>query len=166
MKLAVEQSSVAKAIEDIKLIRQTIGETRELALFLQSPLIKADKKQAAFDAIFKGKIQEQTSRFVNEIITQGREKQLADICDRFIDLYNEAHNIAKVSVTTATPMDDAMREKLLSVVKNKYQFTELELNESIDENIIGGMVMRIGDMQMDNSIRRQINDLKKELLQD
>ena len=166
MKLAIEQSFVDKAIEDIKLLLQTVEGNRELEVFLHSPLIKADKKQAAFSAIFKGKTQEQTTRFINEIIKQGREKQLTDICERFIDLYNEAHNIARVSVTTAMPMDDNMRAKLLEVVKNKYNYSKLELNEIIDENIIGGMVMRIGDMQLDSSIRRQINDLKKELLQE
>lgn len=166
MKLAKEQSFVDEAIEDIKLILQTVTSNRELELFLHSPLIKSDKKQAAFNSIFSGKTQQQTERFVSEIIKQGREKQLTDICERFIDLYNESHNIARVSVTTAMPLDDTMRSKLLEVVKKKYNYTKVELNEIIDENILGGMVMRMGDMQLDSSIRRQINDLKKELLQE
>ena len=166
MKLAIEQSFVDKAIEDINLILQTVKANHELRLFLHSPLIKADKKQGAFNSIFNGKTQEQTARFISEIIKQGREKQLTEICERFIDLYNESHNIARISVTTATPMDDKMRAKLLDVVKNKYHYSKLELNEVIDENIIGGMIMRIGDKQLDSSIRRQINDLKKELLQE
>jgi len=166
MKLAKEKNILEKVISDIKLVQTSIQSNKELSLFLQSPLIKLDKKSKAISSIYQNKVDDLTLKFIIQIAIQGRENQLLDICKKFIDLYNEANNIAEVNVTTASTLDADMRNRILSTIKEKYNYSHLELNEKVDEDIIGGMILRIGDKQVDGSIRRQINDIRKELLHD
>ena len=61
-------------------------------------------------------------------------------------------------------MNADLKESLLASLKSKYNFSQIELEEKVDADLIGGMVLRIGDKQIDASIRRQLNDIKQELV--
>lgn len=162
--LSEEKGLLDKVIVDMKSILAAIDASKELSMLLQSPLIKAEKKRAALKAVFQGKLNDLTVSFIDQIATQGREDLLGAICEETIAQYNELKNIAKVSVTTSTALSNDLKTELLKNLKTKYQFSEIELEETIDESLIGGMVLRIGDKQIDASIRRKLNDIKQELV--
>ena len=102
--------------------------------------------------------------FIKQIVSQGRENILEMICEEFINQYNEIKNIAKVSVTTPVALTAELKQELIKKITTDYQLSEIELEEKVDESLIGGMVLRIGDKQLDASIRRQLNDIKQELI--
>jgi len=163
--LAQEQNLLDTVIVDVKLIQNTITENKELALMLQSPLIKADKKSSILTAIFNNKITEQSLQFIQLVVAHKRESMLSVICEEFIKIYNTINNIARVTVTTPTALTDAARAELVNKIKADYSLSALELVETIDASLIGGIVLRMGDNQLDASIRRQLNDIKQELVQ-
>lgn len=163
--LAQEKSLLDTVIVDVKLIHNTIQGSKDLALMLQSPLIKADKKSSVLSSIFEKKINELTLKFIQQIVSHKREGILAAICEEFIDIFNAIKNIAKVTVTTSTALTDALRSELVAKIKADYSLASVELTEKVDESLIGGMVLRIGDKQLDASIRRQLSDIKQELVQ-
>ena len=90
---------------------------------------------------------------------------LSVICEEFIKIYNTINNIARVTVTTPTALTDAARAELVNKIKADYSLSALELVETIDASLIGGIVLRMGDNKLDASIRRQLNDIKQELVQ-
>lgn len=165
LQLAQEKNSLDVVIADVKLIHNTIEENRELALMLQSPLVKSDKKESVLTSIFGSKINELTLKFVQLVVEQKRENSLQTICEQFIASYNELKNIAIVNVTTTQPLTESLRAEIVKKIKSDYQLSEVELVEKVDESLIGGMILRIGDKQLDASIRRQLNDIKQELIQ-
>tara|TARA_B100000965_G_C19542408_1_gene736202 strand:+ start:973 stop:1509 length:537 start_codon:yes stop_codon:yes gene_type:complete len=164
LQLAKEQNATQAVIEDARMISRIVTESKELHLMLNSPLIKADKKGLALNKVFEGKVNGLTLNLINQVVKQNRENILPTIADQMIAQYNEANKIASVSVTTAIPLDASVKADLIGKLKEAYQLTDVELEEKIDTDLIGGMVLRMGDKQLDASIRRQLNDIKKELV--
>ncbi len=162
--LAQEKGILNDVLNDINTIYSSINENRELALLLQSPLVKSERKKTILLSIYQGKVNELTLTFIKQVVALGRENILAVICEEFVNQYNEFNNIAKVTVKTSIPLQADQKTELINIIKSKYNFSSIDLDEQIDESLIGGMVIRIGDMQLDASIRRQLNDIKNELV--
>src|SRR5690606_13352037 len=102
--------------------------------------------------------------FILMLATQKREAALEGILQSFIAQYNAKNNIAEVQLITATEISDSLREQLLEKIKQSYNFSSVTLEEKIDKDLIGGMLIRIGDKQLDESIRRRLKDVHQELL--
>ncbi len=163
--LAQEKNLLDIVVVDVKLIHNTIVENKELESMLQSPLIKADKKSNVLTEIFNEKINNQSLQFVQHVVAHKREAMLSVICEEFIKIYNEINNIASVTVTTPAALTDALRAELVNKIKTDYSLSAVELVENIDASLIGGIVLRISDKQLDASVRGQLNDIKQELVQ-
>lgn len=164
MQLAQKQNKLDTIYNDVKLIHSAVQENKDLAAMLQNPLIKGEKKEAVLNAVFSGKVDELTVKFIQQLVAQGRENILALVSNDFIDQYNTLKNIARVSVTTPAPLTDALRAQVIEKITKEYNLAQVELEEKVDESIIGGMILRIGDRQLDASVRRQLNDIKQELI--
>ena len=85
---------------------------------------------------------------------------LEGIAESFISLYKYTNNIETVTLTTAPPIDENTKSEILSFIKKKGK-SDVELTEIIDEDILGGMIVKIGDKQLDASVIRDIKELKK-----
>lgn len=159
--LASEQGTLEKAYADMKYIAEVCKGNHEFISFLKSPIIKTDKKQAVLKAVFEGKLNKITEAYVHLITAKRREMYLAEIAEEFINQYNHKKQILKAVVTTANGIDDATRKQVLSMVKGASQ-SEVVLEEKINKDIIGGFIIRVGDKQIDASIARKLEDLKRE----
>jgi F-type H+-transporting ATPase subunit delta len=93
------------------------------------------------------------------ITNKNRESILPAIAKQFINLYTEHKGIQKAEITSASPLTDDQKKSVTKIVKD-YTGKEVELTEHIDESLIGGFILRVGDQQIDDSIRRKLNDLK------
>lgn len=162
--LSQEKQVLDVVVADMKSVLSAIEGSKELKVLLQSPLVKTEKKRTALQAVFNDKLDALTLSFIDLITVQGRENILAAVCEELIALYNKLKNIARVSISTATPLAADLKADLLKSLKAKYNYSEIELEEKVDESLIGGMVLRIGDKQIDASIRRKLNDIKQELV--
>lgn len=158
--LAIERGEVEQVFRDMKLIARTCNENKELTILLRSPIIKTDKKKAILRQIFEQQIGKTSQAFIEIIANKRREYFLEKIAEEFTHQYKENKNIATATVTTTVPLDPELREKIMALVKNKTK-QEVELIEKTDDKLIGGFVLRIGDTQIDSSIQRKLNDLKK-----
>lgn len=160
--LSIEQNSLDEAFADMTLVANTIEGSKELDLLLQSPVVKSDKKQDILNAVFAGKIGKVANGFISIVVTNGRESILKNISNQFIAQYKAHKNITTAEVTTAVAMDDTLRNKVLEIVKKTKGNTQVEIIEKVDSSIIGGLIVRLGDEQVDASIARKLNDLKQE----
>jgi len=161
LNLANEQGSLVEAFDEMKLISDTFESSRELQLFLNSPIIKVDKKIAVFNAIFEGKLSQLTLNFVSIIIKKRREGHLYNITRSFQTQYRHQNKIVIAEVTSANGLDEKMRSRVLKLVQESLK-SEVDLIEKQNPGLIGGMILRIGDKQYDGSLLRSLNDLKKE----
>lgn len=163
MGLAMESKKLDAVRKDMKLIEKVCHENREFALFLNSPVIKTDKKVNVLNSVFKGKIDALTLSFLELITKKHRESYVPGIAEAFDEQYKVNQNIFTAVVTSANGLDKATKQKVLDLIKTQLK-GEVELTEKIDANTIGGFILRIGDKQVDKSVARQLSNLKKELL--
>lgn len=164
IQLAKDNAKLELLKEDIQSILNSIQKSKDLDNFLLSPLIKIEKKKEILTSLFKGKIDELSLKFMILITDHKREGLLKTICQEFMKQYNAQHNIATVNLTTAHALDDAQRKEIIDFVKGNFQFSSIELEEKVDQDLIGGIVLRIDDQQIDGSIKRKLQDIKKELI--
>ena len=158
--LTMEQGVLEQAYDDMKTIAKLCGSNHDFVTFLKSPIIKTDKKLAVLKEIFAGKLNKVTDAYIQLITNKKREIYLAEIAIEFINQYKEKKKILTAVVTTANGIDDIIRKKVMDIVKG-VSSSEVVLEEKIDKEIIGGFIIRVGDKQVDASIARKINSLKR-----
>lgn len=159
--LSIEQNKLEDTYQDLCLIHKICEENRDFELLLASPIVKSDKKAKIIDAVFAGQITEITAGFIKIILSRRREYLLNDIAASFILKYKAYKNILIAEVTTAVPMTEAVRTQVMEVVKT-LAHDSIELNEHVDPDLIGGLVLRVGDNQIDASVSKKLNELRKE----
>ena len=157
--LAIKEEQLDACLSDMALIRNVCSENTDFSLLLKSPIINTDKKTSIINEVFEGKLSKITSLFLKVITTKKREALIPLIADNFILLHKTHHKIATAKVTTATPLDKGIKTEVINYVKSKTDFS-IELIEEIDESIIGGAIIKMGDQQLDGSVRRNLKELK------
>ncbi len=160
--LAVEKGQLEAAYTDMLQVKSVCDSSKEFINFLNSPIIKADKKTATIKAVFEGKLSAITSGFLAIVAAKRRESVIPAMAASFIEQYREHKNILTAVVTSANGLDAATKQKALDLVKSQLS-GEVELVEKVDANIIGGFILKIGDKQLDKSVARQLSNMKKEL---
>lgn len=158
--LALEQGSLEKAYADMKFIAEVCRTNHDFVIFLKSPIVNTDKKQAVLKAVFSGKLDKITDTYLHLIAAKKREMFLPEIAEEFLNQYNAKKQILKAVVTTANGIDDATRKQVLNLVKGTGQ-NDVILEEKINKDIIGGFIIRVGDKQIDASIARKLNNLRR-----
>jgi F-type H+-transporting ATPase subunit delta len=161
LELAIEQKKVDSILGDMQFLLQVNNDSRDFELLVSSPIIKADKKLGIFKMIFDQF--EQTSMAFVELITKnGRENLLPEIAVAFESQVKAHKGIIPITLISATPLDSATKDAILEKVKSSVDGT-LEVEEVIDEDLIGGFMVRMGDVQIDASVSSQFNNLKQRL---
>jgi F-type H+-transporting ATPase subunit delta len=158
--LTMEQGVFEQAYDDMKTIVDLCKSNHDFVTFLKSPIIKTDKKQAVLKEIFAGKLNKVTDTYIQLITAKRREIYLSEIAVEFVNQYKDKKKILTAVVTTANGIDDTIRKKVMEIVKG-VSSSEVVLEEKIDKDIIGGFIIRVGDKQIDATIAKKINNLKR-----
>lgn len=156
--LALEQGVLEQVRNDMILISTVCKENHEFVVVLNSPIIKTDKKQSILREIFKGKISKLSELFILTLAAKRRESFLEAIAIEFVKQFKEHKKILTAVVTTASGLDEELRKKVLEVVQGSGH-SEIELTEKINEKLIGGFTLQVGDKRIDASIAKQIRKL-------
>ncbi len=157
--LAIEQNLLEPLKADMELLANSIGESKELATVLKSPVIKADKKENIIKALFPS-LNKATLLFIEILMRRKREGILGQVAFSFIEQYKVHKNITTVMITSAVPLGADLKARVIALVNPAR--TEVALVEKIDPALIGGLVVRVGDRQIDASVARKISELKQE----
>lgn len=158
--LAIETKQLEQVRKDMLLIKEVCNSNHDFVLLLESPVVKTDKKMNIFKSVFEGKISATTTAFLSLLATKKREGYIDDVARAFDDQYKKHMNITSVIVETAMAIDDQRRKEIMELVKKQVN-GQIELVEKINNELIGGFVLTINDKQIDQSVKRKLNDLKK-----
>ncbi|PKP03229.1 MAG: ATP synthase F1 subunit delta [Bacteroidetes bacterium HGW-Bacteroidetes-9] len=159
--LSQENNVLEQASSDMATLVAVCEQNRDLMALLKSPVIPVGKKTAIIREIFGKTLNKISMGFIEIIIRKRREPHLYNIAVEFGNLYREFRNIKKAVVTTISPLTDEMRKELLSIMSEQTGST-IELKEVTDPSIIGGMIVKLEGIQFDDSIRKKIQNLRKE----
>ncbi|MFN4083630.1 MAG: ATP synthase F1 subunit delta [Bacteroidia bacterium] len=161
--LAKEKGMVEAIYGDIVFFNNTLLDNRNLFNLFKSPVVQGDKKFAVLKNIFGKLLNPLTIAFFEIIIRKRREMYLPSMAKAFIAQYRELNGIAEANVKTAVTLNDS---QVAEIKKHIEQQTgkKIELQQIIDPNLIGGMVVQIGDKLYDASVSGKLKKAKKELL--
>jgi F-type H+-transporting ATPase subunit delta len=160
--LAIEKGQLDAVYSDMEYLDAAIKSSKELVVLLKSPIIKADKKGKILEAITAGKISVITATFNKLLLTKGRESYLPEIVTAFIAQYKENKGIHTVKLTTAIPVSEELKQALLEKIRVGKNMQHLELHAEVNEALIGGYVLEIGDELVDASIAFELHNIKKQ----
>jgi len=159
--LAVERKELEVVSKDMELIDKTINENHDLGVLLQSPIIQSDKKEAILKAVFTKNISTTSAAFLDLIVKKRREMYVAQIARQFVILHLENNGIEEAQLTTAYKIDEAFRKQIIAIVA-KHSGNTVQLEEIVDPSVIGGFILRFSNKQIDTSVERDINLLRRE----
>lgn len=158
---AKQNGQIEKVNEDLSLVKSVLKDNHDLKAVIESPVIFPDKKNDIFAAVFNGKLCDITFGFLSLTIKKKREPAIIAICDEYVKLYNIHHNIKIAFVTTGQPLSSELAEALKQLLEQETKAT-IQLQQVVDDKIIGGLLVRIEDFLFDASIQSRINKLRAE----
>lgn len=162
IELAKEKNILDKVYADFRLVRETIAEVPEFKAVMASPIVSKNDKLNLFSTTFNGKVDEFSLGFLHFLIEKNREKYVIDILRNFETSYRKINNYKEVVVTTAEPLNEATKQQIIDRVEAEYK-SKVELHNVVDERLIGGVVVRIENQQLDLSVKTQLQEIKQSL---
>lgn len=162
--IAREQNEVNEVLANIKLIKQTLADSRELVNFLRSPIIKFDDKKEVLDAIFKDKVQPIVRTFLELLAKKKRANLLDQVTEAFFEQYHKQEDITKVSVYAARDLSNSQLKALKEALEQKTDL-KVDLELTIDPSLKAGLAVRIEDTVIDGTVKRKLEQLESTLLE-
>ena len=160
LELAIEKKEDTALEKDMRLVVETIGTHSELKDVLGSPVVPGDVKKAILSGVFKD-INELGKGLIDLLVDKKRISLLNQVAVQYIRLHEEYKGERVAYVTTAVPMTSSLENKLLKQVE-KITGEKVTLENHVDEDILGGFVLRVGDLQYNASIANKLDKLKRE----
>jgi F-type H+-transporting ATPase subunit delta len=162
--IAKESNTLDAVKKDFEDIRKSIAGSKELEMFIKTPVIKLNKKADVMKALFGGKVNELTMRFLNILCEKNRIGMIDSLADDFIHLVNEKQGIVSAKIKTAINISDSEKASLTEKLK-KYTGKNITAIYSVDPSIKGGFIAQIDDKIIDASITRQLELLREKFAQ-
>jgi len=147
---------------DLKAVDQVLRATPRFSRVLRAPTISVDQKKELAQRVFGNRVSPLAARFLTLVVERRREAILNDVYAEFSRLANEERNILAVQVTAAVPLTDQERDALAAALTRRTGKT-ITLELSVDPQIMGGLLLRMGDTVIDGSIRSRLNQLRDRL---
>ena len=160
---SVEKNKLEVVTADMILLSKTLKDNPKLQSALESPVIKPVVKSSILKEIFKSVFDEDTFKFIDFVIEKKRESLLCTIASRFLELRDEHVGEAQVSVKTVYEFSEEQKRTLIENLEKTLN-KKVRLTFTIDEDLIGGFVAKVGDTLFDASLQHQVKLLKNQLL--
>ncbi len=161
--LALEENKIDEYVEEVGAMALIFKENPELSKLLDHPKISKEEKIQVIGSVFDGRISRELLGLINMIVEKGRQGAMDEIFEYFVDRVKEYKNIGVASVVSAIELSDQQKAQVEKRLLETTKYVQFEIDYEVDKDLIGGMVIRIGDRVVDNSIRTRIYELTKDL---
>jgi F-type H+-transporting ATPase subunit delta len=159
--VAVEHDSLDEIREQLDQFADALDENRQLASFFFSPYFSADEKK---DGLARAVTDANPAfaNFLQALIERHRMPAIFRIRAEFIDLWDEAKRLLPVLITTAVELDSATVESLSKRIGDQVD-RNIEMSTAVDPEILGGVMLRVGNVILDASIKSRLEQLRKQV---
>ncbi len=162
--LAVEENKVDLLYEEAQAVLKSFNENKELISFLNLPKIDNSEKKQTIENIYGKFMSKDMVGFLSIIVEKGRYNSIVSILNYFLAKVKEYKKIGVAYVTSAKELTEDQKKAVLKRLLETTDYVEFEMNYSVDESLLGGLVIRIGDRVVDSSIKTKLFELKRNLL--
>jgi len=161
--VAKEKDALDEVHEQLGEIADAVSEDRDLQVFFFSPYFSSSEKREGIAKAVSGG-NEELVNFLELLAEKHRMPALFRIRRRFDELWSIENERLGVTVTSAVELDPSVVKSIGSEIEKKTGKT-IELTSEVDESIIGGIVLRVGNRVLDASISNRLEKLRKEVVQ-
>ncbi len=162
--LAVEEGREDEFLAEITQLKELLKENPDFGKLMNHPKILKEDKLKVLEEVFKGRISEELLGFLYLIVSKDRYSDIDSILDYFIDEVKSLKGIGIAYVTTAIDLSEVKKKEVEERLLATTSFKKMEMHYQVDEDLIGGMVIRIGDRVVDSSVKNKLFELQRELL--
>lgn len=158
---ALEHQCEAQVAQDMSAIVTQLEQQKEIALFLDNAVVPVQNKQNAVKEIFADS-HKTTHQLVDLLRQNKRIDLLGAVAQNYLKRYDAHQGKIKAKVITAIPLDEATHQHVLDKAATLTS-AKVTLENSIDPSIIGGFILRVGDLEFNASIAQQLDTFKRAL---
>jgi F-type H+-transporting ATPase subunit delta len=162
LELANQNGTTDKVNSDMTLMQDAWKQSKDLQVFLTNPVIKQEMKRNALLEVFP-QAQKETNALFELLYQNKRFDILFAITQKFQELLLVQNGIVKATVTTAIPMTAELEKQVLEKAKQMTSH-QVVLDHKVDESIIGGFILRVGDQQLNASVASRLQEIKREII--
>jgi F-type H+-transporting ATPase subunit delta len=160
---AVERNLLDVVKNDVDFLLQLLHTQPRLKELLSSPVVKAKEKGGFLDKIFSNQFQQLTMDFLHLLLKNNREVYLLEMCLNFQSLYSKLTGIKSAKLTTAIELDTAQLQQFNQLIQIHFG-SKAEVLTTVDENLLGGFILKVEDQQLDASVSTQLKKMRRELV--
>lgn len=163
-KYALENGHTEKVYEEMKQVISSFDRNPELMKVMQNPFVSKEDKDKLLRASAGDQLEDCFERFLNVIFNHKREAFVYYMACDYLKIYRKENKIAKVVITTASPLSDEEMKRLRDLVQKAYKDMTLEFEYKTDPDIIGGFIIDVDSVRMNASISNELEQLRQNLL--
>lgn len=151
-------------LAQVQELSAVLKENPEFDKLMMHPGIPKQDKMSAMENVFKGRVCDELTGLMEVVVQKERYGQLQEIFAYFIARMKEERGIGVAHITSAMPMNEKQKEATVAKLLETTWYQSIEADFKVDETLIGGMVIRIRDRVVDNSLRSRLDDMTRQLL--
>ncbi|MCS3528792.1 ATP synthase F1 subunit delta [Chryseobacterium sp. JUb7] len=156
-----ESGQTATVFSEMKDVVKIMAESQDLNKFFNTPYIDSKKKVEVAKEIFKS-LSPSSQNLITLVIRQGRENQLKNIAQEFINKVEDINGVQRITLTTATQLSKENLDQILKSTNLVNANSNYDLKLHVKPNILGGYILRVGDQLIDASVKSKLNQVKKD----
>jgi len=161
--VAVEEGIVDFLFQEVEAVHAVFQENDEYVRLLNHPKIPVEQKVSMLEEVFKGRTSKQLTGLLTTVAEKGRFSEIEGILGYFEERVREYKKIGTAYVTSAVELTQKQKASLEKRLLETTAYQSFRIDYSVDAELIGGMVIRIGDRVVDSSIRTKLGNMAKEL---
>ena len=159
---AQKYNHLGDARKELSLVAQTVAQTPKLKTILQEPFLTEERKKHALQAVFGTSVSKGTMGFLNLLVDKRRIDLLPEVEAAFTKMVREFQNVEEATATSAVPLTAGEVSALAKSLEARTGKT-IELTTNVDPDVLGGVMVRIGDTVMDGTVRGNLERLREQL---
>ncbi|MCX8523406.1 MULTISPECIES: ATP synthase F1 subunit delta [Chryseobacterium] len=161
LEFTTESGQTEAVFSEMKDVVKIMSESADLNKFFLTPYVDANKKTEIANEIFKN-FSPVAQNLIRLIIKNGRESQLKNVAQQFINKVEDINGVQRITLTTATQLSNENIEQILRSTNLVNSSATFDLEVNVKPEILGGYILRVGDQQVDASVKAKLDKIKKD----
>jgi len=163
VEIGQEKKILDRLEEELGFIVGLISEDRDVEIYLNAPGISPDAKKEFIDRVFGGEFSETIVNLLKVLVDNGRQALLKSINEAFVELLDVVNNRQRVTVISSMKLGKDVLDKVQASLSEKLK-KNIILDDAVDESILGGIILRMGDIILDGSMANDLKNIRHNLL--
>ncbi len=164
LELVEEKGNMDDMFDEVKALSDILKDNPDYVELINNPRIDMDNKIDAIENVFRGRLSDDLTGFLVTVVSKGRFSEIDKIFEYFMDEVDKLKGIGTAYVTTPMELSAEEKKKVEERLLQTTSYKSMNMNYMIDESLIGGMRIKIGDRVVDSSVSTKIAKLKQSLI--